>query len=289
MSGTPEHGSAAPVLGALRAVEDAGSLPGGLLEAPRFDGDRWLFTDITLGGVWALTADDQVTPLLPGRRGVGGLVLHADGGIVVAGRDLLHVRADGTHHVLLNDEGATGVNDLHVLPDGSIVAGLLRFRPMAGEVPVPGRIVRLLPNGEAHTLDETILWPNGIGHSPAGDLLYVSDYAAQRVLALPVDGGPTEVFCTIDDGAPDGLAVDEAGDVWVALAGGGGVARFTPDGRRACTVPLPAGFISSLGFGGQDGRDVLVTGMGLDGGVLLRARSAIAGMPCVRATVGAAG
>ncbi len=284
MTGTPEQDSSAPLIGALRVVDAAGSLPAGLLEAPRFDRDRWLFTDITLGGVWALAADDRVTSLLAGRRGVGGLVLHEDG-IVVAGRTLLHVRADGTQTVLLDDPEATGVNDLHVLPDGSIVAGLLRFRPMAAEAPVPGRIVRFLPDGEVRTLDETILWPNGIGHSPSGDLLYVSDYAAQRVLALPVDGGPADVFCTIEDGAPDGLAVDEAGGVWVALAGGGAIARFTPDGRRACTVPMPAGFISSIGFGGDDGRDVLVTGMGNDGGVVLRARSAVAGLPSVRATV----
>ncbi len=145
--------------------------------------------------------------------------------------------------------------------------------------------MRLLPDGRCAPLDETILWPNGIGHSPSRDLLYVSDYAAHACSALPGGRWPADVFCTIRGWCAGWTGVDEAGGVWFALAGGAPSPASTPDGRRACTVPMPAGFISSIGLGGDDGRDVLVTGMGNDGGVVLRARSAVAGVPSVRATV----
>lgn len=261
----------------------------GLLEGPRFDGGRWLFSDVTLGGVWALPgAGAPPVPLVPRRRGIGGVALHEDG-VVIGGRNLLHVGADGAETVLLDDPEATGVNDLHVLPDGSVIAGLLRFRPMAGESPVPGRVVRVLPDGTTRTLDETILWPNGIGHAPASDRLYISDYSAGRVLALSPDGGTPEVLCTVPEGAPDGLAVDAEGGIWVALAHAGAVARYEPTGERSALVPLPVGFASSIGFGGADGRDVRITGIGASGGVVLGARCVVPGVPSARAHVGAAG
>jgi D-xylonolactonase len=72
--------------------------------------------------------------------------------------------------------------------------------------------------------------------------------------------------------------------VWVALGEGGGVARFHPDGCLDEVVALPAGFVSSLSFGGTDMRDVLITTADnrVDpqlGGTLLSARSEVAGLP----------
>jgi sugar lactone lactonase YvrE len=84
-------------------------------------------------------------------------------------------------------------------------------------------------------------------------------------------------------GSADGLAVDAEGGVWIALAEGGGVARFYPDGRLHEVVDLPATLVSSLSFGGPDMRDVLITTADNEvqpelGGTLLRARSEVAGL-----------
>ena len=81
------------------------------------------------------------------------------------------------------------------------------------------------------------------------------------------DLGPKRTFATLDDGAPDGLALSADGAVWVAVAGGGCVAVFEPDGslRRRIAVPMP--MVTSVCFGGDDLTDLyIVTGSdGLEG------------------------
>jgi len=65
----------------------------GLVEAPRADAaGNVYFSDVTQGGVYRLAPDGARSTVVPKRRGIGGLVLHADGGVVVSGRDVVHVR-----------------------------------------------------------------------------------------------------------------------------------------------------------------------------------------------------
>jgi sugar lactone lactonase YvrE len=62
-----------------------------------------------------------------------------------------------------------------------------------------------------------------------------------------------------EDGMPDGLAVDTDGCLWVALAGGGAVRRYAPDGAVVEQVDLPVAFPTSCAFGGDDLTDLFVT------------------------------
>ncbi len=65
----------------------------GLAEAPTIDRDgTLLFSDVLGGGVYRWDATGNVATTVPKRRGVGGIAVHADGGFVCSGRDLLHVR-----------------------------------------------------------------------------------------------------------------------------------------------------------------------------------------------------
>lgn len=262
----------------------------GLTEAPRIarDGALW-FSDVTGGGVFRVAPGaDAVETVLERRRGVGGLVLHRDG-VVVSGKDLLLVRDDGSEHVMFapdDDLGITGFNDLFVDRNGWLLAGALRFRPMADEAPRDGRLVVVGPRFVAAAVEDGITWPNGIGLSPDGRTAYVCDYQHHRVLATDVDGDgalseQVRTFATAPAGhACDGLAVDAEGGVWVATAQGGGLVRFAPDGAVEELVDGIAPFVASLAFGGPDGRDVAVcvTG-GPDGGEVLRGRSPVPGVP----------
>jgi D-xylonolactonase len=136
-----------------------------LLEGPTVDGDgRVYFSDVIGGGVYRW-APDRVEQVVPKRRGVGGIVLHEDGGVIVTGRDVLHV-GDGESRVLLSLEGVTGFNDLATAADGSVYVGALRFHPFAGEAPVPGEIWRIASDSVPAPVAGGVLWANGIGFSP---------------------------------------------------------------------------------------------------------------------------
>lgn len=275
----------------LRAVRIAADRPRTLLEAPRITaaGDL-LFSDVLAGGVYRQTPRGELQTVVPGRRGVGGLVEHRDGGVVVSGRDLLRVGADGSSETLLERDGVTGFNDLTTAPDGLVIVGALRFRPFAGEGPVPGEVLLVSGRGSAALLSETVLWPNGVGLSPGNDRLYVSDFSRGQVIVMSPTGGEEAVFAEAPRGSADGLAVDVEGGVWVALGEGGGVARFEPDGRLDSIVDVPAGFVSSISFGGADGRDVVISTADSTlapgtGGALFTARSEIAGLRVALAAI----
>jgi sugar lactone lactonase YvrE len=271
----------------LSAVEPVAAVlerPHSLLEGPRLSplGDL-IYSDVIAGGMWACGPDGIVRELLPKRRGIGGIVAHADGGWVISGKSLLHILPDGTQREVRVDGAVCGYNDLGATPDGELLAGVLRYRPMAGEEPRNGQLIAIGHDGALRTLNEDVQWPNGIGVSPGGETVYISDYAHQLVLAVPLQGGRSEVFARMPEGSADGLAVDAEGGVWVALGEGGGIARFLADGSLDEVVSMPAGFVSSLSFGGSDMCDVLITTADNHvnpelGGTLIRARSAVAGL-----------
>jgi sugar lactone lactonase YvrE len=184
----------------------------GLLEAPRFDGEGGIvYSDVIAGGVWSCSPQGHVRALLPKRRGIGGIVAHAAGGWAISGREVIHLAPDGAQRVLLADSGACGYNDLASTRDGDLLAGVLRYRPLAGEPPRNGELVRLGADGEVRVLSDEVVWPNGIGVSPDGDTVYVSDYARQLVLAVPARGGAARELCHAPRGSADGLAVDREG------------------------------------------------------------------------------
>ena len=66
-------------------------------------------------------------------------------------------------------------------------------------------------------------------------------------------------FHDVTDGVPDGLTVDSAGNVWVALNGAGRVRCLSPDGAVLHEVEIPARKVTACTLGGDDGRDLFVT------------------------------
>jgi sugar lactone lactonase YvrE len=248
----------------------------GLLEAPCVDGEGGVFfSDVLGGGVHRWSPEGGVETVIPKRRGIGGMCLHEDGGLVVSGRDVVHV-LEGESRTLFALEGVAGFNDLAAGSDGSVYVGVLRFMPFAGEQPVPGEIWRVGP--EPEELFGGIAWPNGIGFSPDGETLYACDFASGKVIAYD---GETHVFARSPSGQADGLAVDSEGCVWIATGEGRELARFQPSGELGDVLEVPADFASSLCFGGADGRDLYITTIG----TLFRTRVEVAGLPLPRARV----
>jgi gluconolactonase len=244
-----------------------------LAEAPRPDGAGGVyFSDVVGGGVFHLTAAGAIEVVVAKRRRVNGIALHADGGIVITGRDVSHVR-EGESKVLIQQEGCV-FGDLCCDERGRVITSATRADPVdAGRL--TGEALRLSRNAEAHVFDRGVFIPNGVGLSPSGDALYLVDSARRVVFAYACDRdgafGERSVLVDLsrseppDFGyppalpTPDGLAVDELGGVWIAVAGGGCVQRWTPDGVLDFAIDLPARKVTSLAFGGSDRRDLYVT------------------------------
>ena len=255
----------------------------GLIEGPRVDADDNLyFSDVPNGGVRRRRPDGEIEVVVPKRRGVGGMVFHADGGLVVGGRNVQHVR-DGESRVVF-DPGVPGFNDLHTDRVGRVYVGSLRADPFADGDHVPGELYRINLDGSADELYDGVMLTNGIGFSPDGTRLYHSDSIPGRVWVSDVDGDTVSGKRSFveERSVPDGLAVDVDGGVWVALAEGGRVQRYTSDGEPDVAVPVPDVMVTSVCFGGSDLKDMYIVTGGSDpglGGCVYRTRSDVAGVP----------
>jgi gluconolactonase len=243
----------------------------GLIEGPVWDPQRGLyFSDVPNGGVHLLDRAGRVSQVVPKRRGIGGMALHANGGLIVGGRDIAWVSlTDGTTRTLLPQDaipGATGFNDLTTDRAGRIYVGSLAFRVFGGEEPKPGHLHVIDLDGTMRTLSDGVLLTNGLGFSPDSKRLYHSDARAGlvRVYDVSADGsvGRWQTFASLaPNGVPDGLKVASDGSVWVADAHGGRVAVFEPNGKHRQDVAVPLPMVTSVCFGGDDLRDLyIVTG-----------------------------
>jgi len=218
----------------------------GLIEGPRVDGaGNLLFSDVTNGGVFRRAPDGTITTVVPKRRGVGGIALHADGGVVVSGRNVCHVK-DGVTRILFAREGVPGFNDLVTDRAGRVYVGSLRSDPFKAGDRIPGELYRIDGEGRATELYDGVGLSNGIGFAPDESVLYHADTAARALIVhdLDGDGRPLNRRLLPVDGDPDGLAVDERGYVWVALFGKGRVECYSP--RRS---PPPKQTLVTAGAG----------------------------------------
>ncbi|PZW90483.1 gluconolactonase [Pseudomonas sp. 478] len=102
--------------------------------------------------------------------------------------------------------------------------------------------------------------PNGLGFSPDGRTMYLSDShpLIQQIWAFDYDtdsGTPSNRRLFVDmhqfPGRPDGAAVDAEGGYWICANDAGLIHRFTPDGRLDRSLAVPVKKPSMCAFGGS--------------------------------------
>jgi D-xylonolactonase len=153
------------------------------------------------------------------------------------------------------------LNDAVVCADGTLWFGSmddLETRPT-------GSLYRLSSNGRCVPLDSGYVITNGPAFSPHAVTFYHTDTSEGVVYAFDRDEfgalSGRRVFVRIgkDGGYPDGTAVDADGCVWIAMWGGWGVRRYSPDGELLSSVRVPCANVTKIAFGGADYRSVFVT------------------------------
>jgi gluconolactonase len=263
----------------------------GLVEGPTIAPDGGVyFSDVLGGGVYRAQPSGAIDTVVPKRRGVGGIAVHAGGGVVCSGRDIVRVD-DGATTTLFHGDGILGWNDLCTDAQGRVYAGSLRFAVFDRDATaVPGECWRIDGPGIATEMYGDVVHANGIALSPDGRTLYHSDTRAGVVIvhSLRDDGTPSDRR-TIDTSAyaaPDGMALDDDACIWIALLEYG-IGRFTPDGVLDRRVEVPSTLTTSVCF---DGRDLYVatanhTGDPARRGCLLRTQVDATGAPVFPARV----
>ncbi|HEY1667265.1 MAG TPA: SMP-30/gluconolactonase/LRE family protein [Trebonia sp.] len=236
----------------------------GLVESPRWHGDRLNFSDWTAGEVLAVD---------PGGRGeviarVPSLPLCTawlqDGRLVIVSSQeglLLRLEPDGslvTHANL----GRPGWNDIVADGRGNIYVNGAGFNPMAGEAFRPGGVSHVAPDGSVRPVADDIAFPNGMAVMADNATLIVADSYRHQLVAFDIaaDGSLAgrRVWADLGEAAPDGICVDAENAVWYAEVPGKRCARVAEGGAELQAVPLDRGGFACV-LGGQDGTTLFIT------------------------------
>lgn len=199
-------------------------------------------------------------------RSVSVAIPRSAGGLVVALRDGFYAFDPATLGRELIAEVAPGpdfrLNDAKCDSSGRLWGGTVHADELSGV----SAFYRVDPTGRVEQIWDGVTCSNGIGWSPDDRLMYYVDSGAHRIDVCDYDSSSGRVEnrrtlaeIAVEDGEPDGLTVDSAGFVWVALWAGGALRRYGPNGRLEEVIPIPAHNVTSCTFGGDDLETLYVT------------------------------
>jgi gluconolactonase len=239
------------------------------LEGPSVDADGNLWVvDIPHGRVFRIAPDGGWTLAAEYQGEPNGLKFHPDGRILIADYRNGIVELDpasGRTRPLLarwNTESLKGCNDLFVTAAGDIY---FTDQGQSGLSDPSGRVFHRAPDGRLTCLIANAPSPNGIVYSAAERALYVAMTRDNAVWRMPLtrDGQVVKAgrFCSLfGRGGPDGLALDEAGNLAVAHSSLGHVFLFAPDGQCIARVRSCAGGqTTNIAYGGAGRRQLFIT------------------------------
>ncbi len=241
---------------------------------------RVLWVDILQRGVHWHSLSDGATGTFSMPSDIGAFLPREDGRWVALLTDgaYLFDEADSSlelmalfPHALGPVEGSPRMraNDAEVSPRGDVLAGTMPYDIDA----YPGSAsLYVLNAGSFSPLVDGVTISNGIGWSADHSQMFYVDTPTNRVDVFdwsstgPVELSNRRVFADVDRnlGWPDGLAIDQAGYVWVALWGGSRVQRFAPDGSLAGYVEVPCVNVTSCAFVGKDLMQLVITTSNID-------------------------
>jgi len=244
---------------------------GRFFEGPTWEpvGEKLYFTAFGEGNqqVLRLESPGKVTVWKDQSKGVNGTFLSVEGRMLGAqayGQSLVNYgfNADGTcdEKIVLYYAPLNQPNDICQTRNGDIF-----YTDPGSKIP-PGAY-RLTTKGEVVKFAEETMTPNGIIASNDGRTVYIGDSSKRhwRSYAVLDDGrmGEGKLFFERDakyksdaDGAPDGMSIDEHGNLYVS--GGSRVWVVTPSGKALGAIPTPT-FCSNVTIGGRDGKTLYLT------------------------------
>ncbi|MGW7527237.1 SMP-30/gluconolactonase/LRE family protein [Streptomyces sp. NPDC054783] len=286
------------------AISPAGALLG---ESPLWDEANGvlLWVDLWGGRLHATDPRAEATSTVELAPPLSAVALTEHGALVLTSALCVYERTeDGTRHLAdVPDSRCLRINDTAVDPAGRLWLGTM---PLPHRPGLAGALWRLDPGKDTPVrMLEDVALANGIAWSPAADRMYFVDSLRQTITTFAYDVGdgslgPGEAFVQVpsEEGMPDGITVDADGAVWVALADGGAVARYSAAGELQERITLPVRYPTSCAFGGDGLGDLFVTSgcrpvdpdrrtaeIARGGGSLFRLATATRGLPTNRMVI----
>lgn len=132
--------------------------------------------------------------------------------------------------------------------------------------PKQGNLRRISPNLESKVFLQDITIANGMDWSLDNKICYYIDTPTKKVSRFNFNTETSEFEGELEaidvsqySGAPDGMCVDAAGNLWVAFWGGGCVRSFSPSGELLAQVDVAATLVTNCAFGGPDLSTLYIT------------------------------
>jgi gluconolactonase len=250
--------------------------PGGPTEGPVWfkEGGYLLFSDIYNDRRMKYTPGQGVSVFKEKVNRANGMTRDLQGRLVAAERDTRRVtrlEPDGSITVIANSfqgKRLNITNDVVVKSDGAIyfTDPKRNNAPEPWEVPHTG-VYRVSPDlGTVTLLVEDFVFPNGLAFSPDESILYVNDWQRGHIRAFNVAPNGTlarqtdRLFADLrgaEPGAPDGMKVDSAGNVY--CGGAGGLYIIDPKGKTLGRIVHGFPDTTNLAFGGDDWKTLFIT------------------------------
>lgn len=261
------------------------------LVGPSFDRAGNLYcADIPFGRILRLTPKLEWEIFAEYDGEPSGLKIHRDGRLFVADHQrglLVFDPHTARMDVLLdhaNEEPFKGLSDLTFAANGDL---FFTDQGQSALQDPSGRVYRLRASGELDLLIDNLEGPNGLVLNKNETTLYVSVTRANRIIAVPLLAGhhgvgKCGIYIQLSGGpnGPDGLAVDEAGNLVAVMAGFGTAWVFDHFGEPIYRIRSCAGLSTTdAAFGGDDRKTLFITEAAH--GCIIRTRlpAAVAGKP----------
>jgi len=197
---------------------------------------------------------------------VGTVVPRKGGGLVIAGDDgffFLDEQSGGLSPIddPEPDKPDNRFNDGKCSPDGRFFAGTISLVKKQGDA----KLYRLDPDLSLHEAFGPVTNSNGIVWSEDGKTVYYIDTPRKEVLAFDyVEGELINLRSVIStdhhEASPDGMTIDDTGNLWIAFCHGACVACFDPrTGEEIRKIDLPCLETTACAFGGPGLTNLYVT------------------------------
>ena len=172
----------------------------------------------------------------------------------------------GTKKLIVNPEEDlpnNRFNDGKCDPEGRFWAGTMSTI----DEKEAGALYRLDSDSSIHKMVEDVSISNGIVWSKDKTKMYYIDTPTQKVVVYDynnetgeISNKKTAVEIESEMGFPDGMTIDEDGNIWVALWGGSAVSCWNPEtGTLVRTIEVPARNVTSCAFGDDDLSTLYIT------------------------------